>query len=216
MPQDRGRRRGHLVKLSRLASRDSAASDTPKTRTNPRYAVLAAPVISGVPNGRTGRGIEYASMPAIVVAEQAQVIARLERWHHHRGLCGSDRTTRVAVWKPGLFGIVGMERTASACLLVLNHRENRGQNDQRPEGGADEAADNRAGSPRLPRPRRRQPPSRRELKLAGPDFTPGRRGLLSRGKRFRTCNEHQPSEQCCCWRNREHRGREEWRWLGRR
>jgi hypothetical protein len=50
----------------------------------------------------------------------------------------------VLVWKRGLFGIVGMERTACARLLMLNHRENRRQNDQRREGGADEAADNRA------------------------------------------------------------------------
>jgi len=44
---------------------------------------------------------------------------------------------------------------------------------------------------------------------------PGSADYSSR-KTIRRCNEHQPSEQGCCWRNRERRGREEWRWPDRR
>jgi hypothetical protein len=68
----------------------------------------------------------------------------------------------------------------------------------------------------FPRPRRRQAPrqganrSSRDLisRLGGADYFPG--------KAIRKCNEHQSSEQRCCWRNRERRGREEWRWPDRR
>jgi hypothetical protein len=60
---------------------------------------------------------------------------------------------------------------------VLNHGENRGQNDQRRERGADEAADNRAGSTGAAETSARQGG---EPKLAGLISRLGRRGLLSR------------------------------------
>ncbi len=60
--------------------------------------------------------------------------------HHSAQHCGPT-FHREAV--SSSFARIG-RRTASACLLVLNHCENRRQNDQCREGGADEAADNRA------------------------------------------------------------------------
>jgi hypothetical protein len=105
----------------------------------------------------------------------------------------------------------------------------RGQGEDRPGASAHYPRAHCSASPAAPRARwHLGRPSPRWWSAAGPT-TPGRLlwhqaseasplHLVAPGafKPIRRCNEHRPSERCCCCSNRERRGREEWRFPDRR
>jgi hypothetical protein len=150
---------GPSLKLSRLAI-TRQRSDIPKTRPTPATQYLRylssdsrhskwtnpAPRV-GIAGCRTGRSdspprvlaywrtrqstpLSFVLPGSSPLSGLGSLLGGVQRW--------------LFVRKRGLFGIVGMERTARACLVPLHHCKNRRQNDQRRDGGAEEAADNRA------------------------------------------------------------------------
>jgi hypothetical protein len=113
-------------------------------------------------------------------AEQAR-IARLERWHNHRGppgsgsynegcLCGNLGSSESSGWS---------EPLARVCLCAEPSRKSRAKRSASRWRQRGRQKPRRLAAP-FTAAAETSASSRREPKLAGPDFTPGRRGLPSR------------------------------------